>query len=240
MFLLLISAGADLSKNLKTGINCLHLAAQSNNVKVVHYLLSSQLFDVDSVDDNGCTALHWACLEGSYDVVKYLLAAKADPNLQTYQAKSTPLHIAIQALEYSDETRTVYKLATYRCETEARDAEDKMPADYIVNIEDEDVQQEVLRILASAQAINKKSRCCGKKYWLIALLTFQTVASLIYLYPMLYLLYGKSFGNLILISLGALSCLTFMITMLFLLYINPGKLHPLNSRSYSVSSISTC
>jgi len=53
-------------------------------------------------DYNGCTALHWACLDGSYDVVKYLLAENANINAITYEARSTPLHVAIQALEYGD------------------------------------------------------------------------------------------------------------------------------------------
>lgn len=77
LFLLLLSAGADLKLTLKHGVSCLHLAAQANNVRVVHYLLSQKFFDVDSTDHNGCTALHWACMEGSYDVLKYLLAEGA-------------------------------------------------------------------------------------------------------------------------------------------------------------------
>lgn len=201
---------------------------------MVHYLISQGIFEVDSIDYNGCTALHWACLEGSYEVVKYLLAAKANVNLQTHEAGSTPLHIAIQALEYGDETRTVYKLAMYKCEMELLDAEEKKPADYIINIEDTDTQQEVLQILASAQTLTRRSRCCPKKYWLIALLTFQSVFSLIYLYPMLYLLYGKSFGNLFLISFGTLCCVVYMVAMAVLLGTDPGKLGP-ERGSFTVS-----
>ena len=154
--------------------------------------------------------------------------------MQTHEAKSTPLHIAIQALEYGDETRTVYKLAMYKCEMELLDAEEKKPADYIINIEDTDIQQEVLQILASAQTLTRQSRCCPKKFWMIALLTFQSVFSLIYLYPMLYLLYGKSFGNLFLISFGTLCCVVYMVAMVVLLGTDPGKLGP-ERGSFTVS-----
>lgn len=95
LFLLLVSAGAEMKSCLAAGVSCLHLAAQSNNVKTVHYLLSQGVLPVDWLDNNGCTPLHWACLEGSYEVVKYLLAEKANANAVTLEARSTPLHIAI-------------------------------------------------------------------------------------------------------------------------------------------------
>jgi ankyrin repeat protein len=65
-------------------------------------LISHDLLPIDMPDYNGCTALHWACLDGSYDVVKYLLAENANINAVTYEARSTPLHVAIQALEYGN------------------------------------------------------------------------------------------------------------------------------------------
>ena len=50
----------------------------------------------------------------------------------------------MQALEYGDETRIVYKLVNYKCKTDLLDTANKKPADYIVDIEDEDLQQDVL------------------------------------------------------------------------------------------------
>lgn len=73
-------------------------------------------------------------------MVKYLLASNSNINAQTLDQQSTPLHIAIQALEYGEETRIVYKLVSYKCKTEIEDAAKKKPADYIVEIEDEDLQ----------------------------------------------------------------------------------------------------
>lgn len=50
MFLLLISAGADVTYCLKNGVNSLHLAAQSNNIKAAHYLISEGLISCNSQD----------------------------------------------------------------------------------------------------------------------------------------------------------------------------------------------
>lgn len=77
---MLLSAGANIHQTVNQGVNCLHLAAKSNSVCITHYLISNKLFDIDCIDQNGCTALHWACLEGSYDIIKYLLAEGANPN----------------------------------------------------------------------------------------------------------------------------------------------------------------
>jgi hypothetical protein len=49
----------------------------------------------------------------------------------------------------------VYKLVSYKCRTDLEDAADKKPADYIVDIEDEDLQQDVLQILAGARKKDK-------------------------------------------------------------------------------------
>lgn len=43
----------------------------------------------------------------------------------------------------------MYKLITSKCKTDVLDMEGKKPADYIIDIEDEDVQQEVMQILDS-------------------------------------------------------------------------------------------
>jgi ankyrin repeat protein len=47
---LLISAGADVTCRLKNGVNSLHLAAQSNNVKAAHYLISQGFLSCDAHD----------------------------------------------------------------------------------------------------------------------------------------------------------------------------------------------
>jgi ankyrin repeat protein len=82
LFLLLANIGADLVAATQNGVNCFHFAAKADDVRILHYMVSKRvLTDVDMMDYAGCSALHWACLDGSYDAVKYLLALGADPNL---------------------------------------------------------------------------------------------------------------------------------------------------------------
>jgi hypothetical protein len=64
----------------------------------------------------------------------------------------------------------VYKLVSYKCRKDLEDAADKKPADYIVDIEDEDLQQDVLQILAGARKKDKEFRRCSKKTLLAVLL----------------------------------------------------------------------
>jgi len=46
----------------------------------LHYLISKHGLDIETLDGNGCTPLHWACVSGSYQSLRYLLAEGADPN----------------------------------------------------------------------------------------------------------------------------------------------------------------
>jgi ankyrin repeat protein len=89
--------------------NALHFAARRGLVKSAERLLNANI-DVDAQDSNGWTALHHvsglgsklilftnatkACANGNSDVVRMLLGAGADIELET-SAKERPLHIAI-------------------------------------------------------------------------------------------------------------------------------------------------
>lgn len=50
-------------------------------------------YDIDQKDFYGRTALHWACQEGSMDVLNYLLGKNANPNIVDDDG-ATPLYIA--------------------------------------------------------------------------------------------------------------------------------------------------
>jgi ankyrin repeat protein len=63
---MLMKFGADVKEVNSSGINCLHIAAQGDKPKVLHFLLINKFFDIEETDINGCTALHWACYSGSY------------------------------------------------------------------------------------------------------------------------------------------------------------------------------
>ena len=52
---------------------------------------------IDSVNKNGQTALHLACLQGHKPVIERLLLARAQTNLCENVSGNTPLHVLAQA-----------------------------------------------------------------------------------------------------------------------------------------------
>lgn len=91
----------------------MHFAAQGNQPKVLNHLLKIENFEIECPDVNGNTPLHWACVSGSYQAVRYLLAYKADPNKLNLNDKCTPLHLSIKYMDEAREIRTVHKLLIY-------------------------------------------------------------------------------------------------------------------------------
>ena len=55
--------------------------------------LTNRHMDINYKDENGYTALHYACDEGNLKIVEILLNANCDPNLKNND-KETPLHLA--------------------------------------------------------------------------------------------------------------------------------------------------
>jgi len=100
----------DLSNN--QGLNSLHFASQGNHPNVIHYLLNSSKIR-EMKDLNGCSPLHWACVSGAYQSVRYLLAEGFDPNEKSTSDECTPLHLAIKYMDETREVRTIHKLLIY-------------------------------------------------------------------------------------------------------------------------------
>ena len=50
--------------------------------------------EINSVDENGSTPLHWACYSGSYEAVNYLISLNVNINALDKE-KFTPLHLAV-------------------------------------------------------------------------------------------------------------------------------------------------
>jgi len=76
-------------------------------------LISNNYAEITDVDNNGSTALHWACYSGSYQAVRYLLAFGADINATLNSDHSTPMHLAFKNLEEHKELRIIHKLLLY-------------------------------------------------------------------------------------------------------------------------------
>lgn len=69
----LVTYGADLDVRNKMGLSPMHVAAQADRAYPLTFLYARGL-DVDCVDAEGQTPLHWACYQGADEAIYYLLA----------------------------------------------------------------------------------------------------------------------------------------------------------------------
>jgi ankyrin repeat protein len=68
----------------------MHVAAQADRAFPLTFLWYNGV-DVDCVDSEGQTPLHWACYQGAGEAIYYLLAWSNSLNKQDNKGK-TPLH----------------------------------------------------------------------------------------------------------------------------------------------------
>ena len=85
--------GADIYHKNNTGVNCLHIAALNGHLNICKILIDKQNFDVDMVDNDGCSALHYSTRFGSYKLFRYFADMGADIYLKN-NAGMNCLHIA--------------------------------------------------------------------------------------------------------------------------------------------------
>lgn len=77
----------------KDGCNLLHTAARAGHSQLVSFLLSLEVYDVDSVNNHGHTALHLACMSNAQEIVVVLVKHNAAINLHDMFGR-TPFHFA--------------------------------------------------------------------------------------------------------------------------------------------------
>jgi hypothetical protein len=112
-----------------------------------------------------------------------------------------------------------------------QDIEGKKAVDYIVNIEDEDIQQEVLQMLELSGSESKPTKC-NKKTILTILLGVQTFFCAIYIYPLLIAFYGSNFQ----VMIGCILCCISWVSFALLIRRDPGKLVSDCNVSFTVSA----
>ena len=89
----LIKNGASVNSISNLGKNVIHFSAEGDQPSMMIYFLYKQGLDLYSVDENGSTALHWACYSGAENSVKFLIGLGIDVNAQDKE-NLTPLHLA--------------------------------------------------------------------------------------------------------------------------------------------------
>ena len=80
----------------KRGSSLLHLAAEIGDDERISFLLSMHA-QVDVLNPNGETPLHWACSLGHLNVVRCLVQHGADPRLHERVHGLAPLHAPCSA-----------------------------------------------------------------------------------------------------------------------------------------------
>ena len=121
-----------------------HEAAKNGSWVVLEEIFLKQPFmDINTVDEQGNTPLHYATERGFTHTIKYLLDKQADPNKANAKG-STALHLAC---EHADED-AVYLLTLRGADVNARDKEGKTPA----LLAGENGKHGVIHVLAGAGA----------------------------------------------------------------------------------------
>ena len=88
-----VHMGSNIHLKTKTGLNCLHIAAENGHLNLCKMIISNHNFDVNIADNDGYTALHHSARSGSYELITYFVHMGADIYLKTKYGNNC-LHIA--------------------------------------------------------------------------------------------------------------------------------------------------
>ena len=120
----LIENGASVTAVTDLGKNVIHLSAEGNQPSAMIYFLYKEKFDVYTGDENGSSALHWACYSGAEESVNFLIGLNAFLDVQDKE-KLTPLHLATL---YNRE-KTVIKLLQNGADKNLKNSRGELPID---------------------------------------------------------------------------------------------------------------
>jgi len=100
--------------------------ARDDDISRLKELLQQNKFEVNSVDEEGMTALHWACDRGNKEVAEILIKHGADVNAQDANAQ-TALHFACVA----EDIELVKLLIKSGADKNAEDCDGLKPSDLV-------------------------------------------------------------------------------------------------------------
>ncbi|XP_067653124.1 ankyrin-3-like [Haliotis asinina] len=93
VYCFLMKIGADMSQENDDGENILHMACQGGNVKIVKYILTQNIVDINGNDDNKMTPFLLAAYHGNSDVLE-LLVQKGANTLAVNRKRRNSLHLS--------------------------------------------------------------------------------------------------------------------------------------------------
>lgn len=140
----------DLKANLyirnKKGVSLMHMAAISDNTYLLTYLRDKGGASVLETDMKGNTPLHYACNRGAEWSAYWLIGFGANVNALNNR-KDTPMHMIINKPEQIFSTKTVRELIFRGGNKHAENIDGKIPADYIDTIKEENLKNELIKVL---------------------------------------------------------------------------------------------
>jgi len=102
-----------------------HVAAQADRAYPLSFLQSYGL-DMDSLDSEGQTPLHWACYQGADEAIYYLLAWSKALNVQDAHGK-TALHQAVEQIHRYQNYRPLKEMLIKGSSRDVTDDQDRKP-----------------------------------------------------------------------------------------------------------------
>lgn len=87
----LILHGANYKLKDKNGLNCLHIASKYSHFNILQWLIEKQNANINDIDYNNSTPIHYAAQEGNQHIINYLIDQNSKIISNNYG--NTPLHM---------------------------------------------------------------------------------------------------------------------------------------------------
>jgi ankyrin repeat protein len=123
----------------------MHLAAQSDSVYSIAYFSMRHKESMNERDNDGQTPLHWAAMNGSINVISYIIGlSERDQWSSIVNAQDndgrTPLHLAIINVQKFENLQPHKELFTKGARLDVKDNQGFSPMDLIASLSDLDMR----------------------------------------------------------------------------------------------------